>query len=48
MSFFKDLSLSAATLRDTANGIVPGISSGSTGYVNYDWAWQGEGRGRGG
>jgi len=31
-----------ANQRDTANAIVPGISSGTTGYVNYDWAWQGE------
>ncbi len=31
-----------ANQRDVDNAIVPGISSGTTGYVDYDWTWQGE------
>lgn len=31
-----------ANQRDTADAVVPGISSGTTGYVDYDWAWDGE------
>ncbi|MHC1671311.1 TonB-dependent receptor [Stenotrophomonas maltophilia] len=31
-----------ANQRDVNNAIVPGISSGATGYVDYDWDWHGE------
>lgn len=31
-----------ANARDVNNAVVPGISSGTTGYVNYDWADRGD------
>ncbi len=31
-----------ANARDVNNAVVPGISSGTTGYVNYDWAGGGD------